>query len=190
MIGDRQAAHADQRAHRRGDGMRRADQRQRAGERLAQQNAQEQRGEEQAAAKAGADGDRGRRRLQDHQQRRATAAACTVEKYRLNAPCPEDSTAGVTSARPPTASAPDHRAQPDRNAAAAEQVLGDRYAAHDGDAQQGAQHAQCQDRDVVQRFDRVRNVGDQVEDRSPPSARTTAWDTSAATATGAKVPSV
>ena len=83
-----------------------------------------------------------------------------------SAPWPDDSTAGVASAITPSAAAGAGRAQPDRHAAAAEQRLGQRDAAHDGDADQRADHAERQQRDVVHRLDLRRHLHVQVERRA------------------------
>ena len=83
-----------------------------------------------------------------------------------SAPCPEDSTAGVTRARRADGESAAHRAQPDRDAALAEQLLGQRDAAHDGDADQGADHAEGEDRDVVERVDTRRYLQHEIERRA------------------------
>ena len=82
-----------------------------------------------------------------------------------SAPCPEDSTAGVTKANVPTASPPHIGREPAGDAALAEQLLGQRHAAHDGDADQGADHAEGEDRDVVQRLDARRYLQHEIERR-------------------------
>ena len=86
-------------------GMRRTDQRQRAGERLSQQCAKEQRGEEQPAAKAGPD--RNRRpgafqpQHQDHPAQRIPLLECDAKRTMAGGQY-----SGVTSARVPIASPP------------------------------------------------------------------------------------
>src|ERR1700722_433997 len=57
--------------------------------------------------------------------------------------------------------------QPDGDSAFAKQFLGDRDTAHDGDTEQGAEHTESEDRDVVERLDVAGNLRAQVEDRAP-----------------------
>ncbi len=63
------------------------------------------------------------------------------------APCPGGQHRRRDQRQQPDDGAADHRAQPRGQAALAEQLLGQGHAAHDGDADQRADHAEHQDRE-------------------------------------------
>ena len=136
----------------------------RAGEGLANQRAEEERGEEQPATEAGSDRDRRCDRLQHHQQRHMGQrvgrlddhAECTVprgqHRGRHQGQCADSEPAA-------------HRPEPARDTALAEQLLGQCHATHDGDADQRAHHAESEDRDIVECFDACRHLEYKIEGR-------------------------
>ncbi len=135
-----------------------------AGKQLAGQRAKEQRAEEQTAAEARAERDRRANRLQQHQHgdvgqgvRRADHDAQRAMSRRQHRRRDQRHQA--------EREAGERWPQPDRHVAVAERRLGQRDAAHHRDADQRAHHAECQQRDVVHRFDRAGHLHLQVERR-------------------------
>ncbi len=149
--------------------MRHADKIERSAEEFADQGAQEQGGEKQAAAEAGGDRGRGGTGLHKHEQPKPPHRKRRVDHHSDRAVAgrqyhrrgERQYTDGRTA---------NGRTQPARYAAPAEPALEQGHPTHDGDANQGTQHAHRENRHVVLR-QQPRRRQCQLERRGPQSMK-------------------